>query len=91
MIHNLRLASDWRVLVCPSFRLSFLLLAALATRASAQTIPVDDFNDDDGIPNGWTTLDTTLGRPYAFDDRPFPGPARVSATSMFDPTPRGLT
>ena len=62
MDNNLWLAGVGRTNVTCSLRLSFLLVAALATQASSQTVLVDDFND--GNADGWTTFDSTVGQPY---------------------------
>ena len=71
MDNNLWLAGVGRTNVTCSLRLSFLLVAALATQASSQTILVDDFND--GNADGWTTFDSTVGQPY--------GPGTFDASS----------
>jgi hypothetical protein len=51
-----------------SFRVSVLLVAALATHAAAQPILIDDFND--GNDDGWTHIDSNDGEswgPGSFD------------------------
>ena len=58
-----------------SLRLSFLLVATLATRAYPQTL-IDDFSvvGPDGFsPPGWTTFDSTIGQSY--------GPGTFDASS----------
>ena len=46
-------------------------MTALVTRASSQTILIDDF--EDGNADGWSTIDSTAGRPY--------GPGKFDAMS----------
>ena len=62
MNSDLGLTSRWRVKTSHSFRLSFLLVTALATQASSDTVLIDDFND--GNFDGWTTIDSTAGQSY---------------------------
>ncbi len=55
--------------------LTFLLVAALAMQAPAQSILIDDFNDGDA--NGWSIIDTTIGDPYG------PGTFEVSRSGAY--------
>jgi hypothetical protein len=71
MNRDLQSAIRWRVNMTHSFRVSVLLVAALATHAAAQPILIDDFND--GNADGWTTVVSTVGQPY--------GPGTFDASS----------
>jgi protocatechuate 3,4-dioxygenase beta subunit len=62
MHDNPPLANVRRDTLRRSPQLSIFLLAAIAAQATAQTILVDNFND--GIADGWTTVDSTVGQPY---------------------------
>ena len=58
MNHALRMAGVGSANLTGAQGLSLFLVTILVTQAFSQTIPIDDFND------GWSMIDSTVGRPY---------------------------
>jgi protocatechuate 3,4-dioxygenase beta subunit len=62
MNDNFTLTNIGKARVTGLLGLSFVLVAALAIHAPAQTILIDDFNDGDA--NEWSIIDTTVGESW---------------------------
>lgn len=85
MNHALRMASVGSTKFTGALALGTILVTILATQAFSQTIPIDNFND------GWSMIDSTVGRPYGpgvFEDRS--GAYHLETTGLVPPgTPGG--